>query len=350
MKSGLSKRTRIWLLSAILCITSVGVPVRYANAQGWEVALGVASGVGGFLSSRKNNKDHKEIKKKLDEIKKQLALVDKKLKRIHDLLIALGDYVEMEFNDLYVNKVKAEITLADQNLDRFIKSPRTSRDEIRSSLTTLRTDTIALHARPPEAYDWVGAAMVYEDLLARLLPENKKLRPEIFEAHAMYFSSAISSFEEDRDWLNESMKKIQEYHDKLKAQPQILQFVKKEYRATRNCDVMQVKVYRVITGSLETSYTLTKTTVVVNDRCVIRHEIKPPGDGPRGFLSSMSAAPVGTLLPEEQPPVIPSRVVIGELEASRKDWVIRRDRVKDLEAMIHECTEYRTVAGELAKL
>jgi hypothetical protein len=342
-----AKALSVVSLAISLTLVSSDMPSQRASAQGWELAAGAASAVGGYLTDRQRKKEHAEIKKRLAEIKTLLAGLDKKMTQIQSALIALGDYLKDEFNAIYVADVSAKLQSLDQDLDIFTEKPRANRDQIRTRLTSLREAVIKLHARPPDAYDWVGSAMPYEDSLIRLLPKESVNRAEVFGTHARYFSAVNDAMLEDIKALDAGISQIETYHSDLAKQPQILQFIKVDYRGTRNCWDMKMNVYRVIEGNLELGYKLTGREVTQNIKCIHRNEPRSPGDGPgRSFLLSVDG--VGTTLPEETPPYIPKRVVVGELNTSREDWLARRDRHKTITSIIKDCTEYLRIARALA--
>lgn len=329
----------------LLSVLVASTPVRRSQAQGWEVALSVVSGVSGYLTGKQNRADQREIKHRLAEIQRLLSQANAKLTLIQQALVAMGDYLEEQFDEIYVSNLRTALQLADQEMEKYLARPGRYRNEIASELQRIRVAAIALQARPPEAYDWVGSAMVYEDVLATLLPPKATSRVQMFESHAAYFSQTSAAFQSDADRLGASIARIEAYHGDLATNRPILQYIKIDHRGTRNCYEMRMKVYRVIEGTLADGYELTAKEVTRNDRCIRRTEPRLPGDGPRSPFLSRSG--IGTPQPEEEEPVIPSKVTIGELNASRADWLKRRARLETVRAMVADCEQYLEIARTL---
>lgn len=316
-----------------------------ARSQGWEVAAGAYKAIDGYMKDRREKQFQEEMLARLAEIKGLVQQANDRLAQIQRTLVAMGDYLESEFDATYVSRVQTTIEVIDQELEKYSSKPRGNRAEIALRLSDLRAAVNALHRRPPEGYEWVAMGMIFEDSLARLLPKGAVSRPELFWSHSKYFSETAQSVQELVTGLDEDIAQIEKYHEDL-TQP-ILQFHKTIIEGDKDCDVREFKVYRVIAGSLKEGYMFNGQTKKRRSKCITVHA----RDGkPRDIYYSMGVSGIGSDKIEESEVAVPKRLTLNQLQASHGDWKARTERRATLQSMVRDCESYEKIAAELADM
>lgn len=328
-----------------LCVALAQVPKSVA-ADPVTVGMGVGSAVLSYLDGRKRDRQYRDLKRSLDEVKNMIRELDPKFAAIQEALVELGDYVRSQFESLYRTRVQSLIDIVNQDMEIWSSNPRSNADNIKQAHGELREASISLQTRPPDAYDLVASAMIYEDMLIAMMPRSSVNRYAIFENYATYFTHIPVILTPKRDRLLEDVKTLETWHRNLAKQP-ILQYVKDRRVEGAGCYQMRQNIFRSIKGTLKDGYTLTDELVYKNAACEIR-------DKPRECMGRncpfVDPANVGTPAPEDQPVVIPAHINIAELTASRGDWMTRTARLALLQQMIDDSNQYARAAHELARL